>query len=231
MEKKKSNKAELETKRKLFLQLGFIITLALIIMAFEWSTEESETLILSNNGNIEIEEDLDNIIQKDIKLIKPIPKLQLTDVINMVTDDVIIDDDLEFSSEDDQDNKMEVNFTLDDEEGDNTPFILVENMPIFRPKINTTEEEGKIDLHRFVAKQVKYPKMAVEANLQGKVYVTFVVNKKGEVTDVKVARGDYPILNNEAIRVVKNLPKFSPGKQRGKAVNVQYNVAINFKLS
>ena len=231
MEKKKSNLANLETKRKLFLQLGFIIAIALMITAFEWSTDESSTQILVNNSITEVEDDIQNTYRKEEKIERPIPKIKLTDIINMVTNDVIIDDKLDFTSEDDQDSKMDMKFNLDDEGTiDDTPFAIVQDMPIFRPEINKTEEKGKLDLFRYVSKQVKYPVMAIEANLQGKVYVDFVVNKNGEVTNVKIARGVDPILDKEAIRVVKNLPRFRPGKQRGRNVNVKYNVVINFKL-
>jgi len=89
---------------------------------------------------------------------------------------------------------------------------------------------GEIELRKYIGKSVKYPVIAQENGIQGRVYISFVVSKKGEVTEVKVARGVDPNLDKEAIRVVKAMPKWKPGKQRGKAVKVSYTVPINFVL-
>jgi protein TonB len=85
-------------------------------------------------------------------------------------------------------------------------------------------------LRQYMARAVKYPDDAVKKGIQGKVYVTFVVSKDGTVADAKIARGVDPSLDTEALRVVNNLPKWKPGKQKGQAVNVSYTVPINFKL-
>ena len=86
-------------------------------------------------------------------------------------------------------------------------------------------------LMKYIAKNTKYPPIAKENNITGRVFVSFVVDKTGKVTKVKILRGVDKYLDAEAVRVVKSMPKFKPGKQRGKAVNVQYNVPINFKLN
>ena len=89
---------------------------------------------------------------------------------------------------------------------------------------------GDIALRRHIAETVKYPVIAKENGYQGKVYVSFVVEKDGTVGRAKIARGVTPSLDAEAIRVVKNLPRWKPGKQRGQAVAVAYTVPINFVL-
>ena len=101
-------------------------------------------------------------------------------------------------------------------------FFIVEEMPEF--------PGGEPALRQFMATAVKYPDDAVKKGIQGKVYVTFVVSKDGTVADAKIARGVDPSLDTEALRVVNNLPKWKPGKQKGQAVNVSYTVPINFKL-
>jgi len=101
-------------------------------------------------------------------------------------------------------------------------FFIVEEMPEY--------PGGETALRQFMATAVKYPDDAVTKGIQGKVYVTFVVSKDGTVADAKIARGVDPSLDTEALRVVNNLPKWKPGKQKGQAVNVSYTVPINFKL-
>jgi TonB family protein len=109
--------------------------------------------------------------------------------------------------------------TLDTEE---QIFFIVENMPEF--------PGGEPELRKFIANNIEYPATAQEKGIQGRVYVTFVVDKNGEVANARIARGVDPSLDKEALRVVNSLPKWTPGKQRGEAVNVSYTVPINFAL-
>ena len=108
------------------------------------------------------------------------------------------------------------------EEAPKEVFFIVEEMPEF--------PGGDESLRKFIAENVKYPNIARENDIKGKVYVRFCVTYKGAVDQVTIARGVDPLLDEEAIRVVKSLPPWKPGKQRGKAVNVWYTVPINFQL-
>ena len=108
-------------------------------------------------------------------------------------------------------------------EGPDEVFMEVEEMPQF--------PGGEVALQKYLAESLSYPHEAQEAGAQGRVLVTFVVKKNGEIGDVKVAREVNPYLDAEAIRVVKSMPKWTPGKQRGFAVNVQFTVPINFALN
>ena len=101
-------------------------------------------------------------------------------------------------------------------------FTAVEQMPQF--------PGGEGELMKFISNNIKYPAMAMENGVQGRVVVQFVVTKDGSVGEVKVIRGKDPDLDKEAVRVVKSLPKFIPGKMNGQAVNVWYTLPINFKL-
>lgn len=102
-------------------------------------------------------------------------------------------------------------------------FLIVEQMPEF--------PGGEAALRKYIADHVKYPVTAQEMSIQGKVYVTFIVDSSGKVTKVTIARGIDPALDKEALRVINSLPKWTPGKQRGKAVSVSYTVPINFTLN
>ena len=101
-------------------------------------------------------------------------------------------------------------------------FMVVENMPEF--------PGGDLGLMKYIKKNIKYPKIAKDNNITGKVYVSFIVDKSGSATNVKIVRGVDDNLDAEAIRVIKSLPKYKPGKQRGKAVRVMFTIPINFKL-
>ena len=101
-------------------------------------------------------------------------------------------------------------------------FLFVEQMPEF--------PGGEVALRQYLANAVKYPVIAQENGIQGKVYVTFVVGKDGSVSNASIARGVDPSIDKEALRVINTLPKWKPGKQRGKPVNVSYTVPINFQL-
>ena len=158
----------------------------------------------------------------------PPPAPKLTDLIEIVEDELSIDEELEIDDvEADVENKSNYNFDYDgdswgeeESDGEADIFQVVEDMPQF--------PGGSVQ--KWIAKNVKYPMIAQENNIQGKVFVQFVIEKDGSVSDVKVARSVDPSLDKEAIRVVKAMPKWKPGKQRGKPVRVSYTVPINFQL-
>jgi protein TonB len=211
--------------------MGFIITLALVLMAFEWAVEKSAAKALSGLTENYTEVEMINTFQKEKEKIEP-PKPKITQIFDIIDDkDDLVDDKLDFTTETDQDEKMTINVVLDKEVGDNEiVFEVVEDMPVFRPSINKTKMEGDLDLRRYVMKQAIYPEIARETGIEGKVWVEFVVDEKGKVTHVKLVREIDPLLDNEALRVVRALPDFSPGKQREMPVKVRYRVPINFKL-
>jgi protein TonB len=86
------------------------------------------------------------------------------------------------------------------------------------------------NVFKYLSENVNYPSIAVDMNIQGKVLCQFVVNKDGSIVDIEVVRSVHPSLDNEAVRVIKSMPKWSPGKQRGKAVRVKFTLPVNFKL-
>jgi protein TonB len=122
-----------------------------------------------------------------------------------------------------EDTEVDFSDIQTEEEVEESPvFFIVEDMPEF--------PGGDAALNKYLGTSVEYPVIAQENGIQGRVYVKFVINTDGSVTDVQIARGVDPSLDKEALRVVKNMPKWKPGKQRGKAVRVSYTVPINFVL-
>jgi len=231
MNEKKTPQADLEKKRIIFLETGFVIVLAVLLLAFEWTASTSQANSLGEMSALVVEDELIPVTrQEELPPPPPPPKPQVTEILSIVEDDVEIEDEIELEDvEADQDMEVEI-IEMDEEEEETSIFFIVEDMPIFMPKKCKTKEEGEVELRKHIAKNIEYPEIARENGIQGKVYISFVVNSKGKVTNVKVARGIDASLDKEAIRVVKNLPNFSPGKQRGKPVRVSFTVPINFKL-
>ena len=226
MEVKKSQKADLENKRGLFLEIGLAVTLALVFLAFEWRVDTSEAGVLVAEQEIQAEEEIIPITrQEPIKPPPPPPPApKVADVLNIVDNDEEIDDELEIEdSEADMDEEVEIQVVEETEEEDEQQvFVIVEDMPEF--------PGGALELQKWINKSVKYPVIAQENGITGRVYVGFVVNKIGQVENVKIMRGVDPSLDKEALRVINKMPKWKPGKQRGKAVKVSFTVPINFQL-
>ena len=141
------------------------------------------------------------------------------EIIEIVMDEVEIENEIEIEdTESDEDEEIEI-----EQEDDNDFFMVVENMPKF--------PGGDLGLMKYIQQNVKYPPIAKEYNITGKVYVSFIVDKSGSVTNVKIVRGVDKNLDAEAMRVVKSLPKYKPGKQKGKFVRVKFTIPINFTLN
>tara|TARA_Y100001968_G_C19197644_1_gene638336 strand:- start:174 stop:827 length:654 start_codon:yes stop_codon:yes gene_type:complete len=217
MQLKKNPKANLENKRKLFFHIGLFITLLLILIAFEYRSYENSNYNLGSLNLDELEEEIIPITKQEVK--PPPPPPPPPEVIEIVEDDIEIEEELEIEdTESDEDEIIEI-----EEEDDEEFFMVVENMPEF--------PGGDLGLMKYIQKNVRYPAIAKEYNITGKVYVSFIVDKTGKVTNVKIVRGVDKNLDAEALRVVKSLPKYKPGMQRGKPVRVMFTIPINFTLN
>ena len=230
MDPRKTEKADLESKRSLFTQIGLIVVLAIILLAFEWKQYERQKLELSVRDNVEvIEEVIIQTEQEEVKPPAPTPPPQTT-ILEIVDDDVNIDDDLVIDAESDENTQMEEYVApppaavdvAEEEIVEAEIFTVVEESPSF-----PGGEEARI---RFLQENIEYPQMARESGIQGTVYMTFVVEPTGSVSGVRVLRGIGGGCDEEAIRVIQKMPKWNPGKQRGKPVRVQFTMPIKFTL-
>ena len=222
---KKNPKADLENKRTLFFQIGLIIALGGAMAAFEWSSHETTTNILADNSTTLPSEELPPLVRIKEKL-PELPKIKSVEFLNIVKDlNENLDDQLDLSTEDvGQDVDLTPNVTLNGEGDDDTPlpFVVLETKPEF---------PGGMDaLMRYVAGQVRYPVICAEAGIQGTVYIAFVIDKTGKVTDVSLSRGVHTALDNEALRVISGMPDWKPGKQREKPVRVSFTIPVRFAL-
>jgi periplasmic protein TonB len=228
IDQKKSDKADLEPKKIFFMEFGLIIALALALLAFEWKSYEKEQVETIQRVADNTPEEMIEITQQE-KLAPPPAPPQQTTVIQIVENDVDITDEIEIDVEADQNTEVQEYKPVEDlgskqeEEEEVQIFTVVESMPSF-----PGGEAARIE---YLNNNIKYPQMARESGIQGRVFVTFVVERDGSVTDVKVLRGIGGGCDEEAVRVIQNMPKWEPGKQRGKPVRVQFNMPILFKLN
>lgn len=226
MEIKKSDKANLENKKGIFLEIGYVLTLMLILLAFEWSTKPDNSNSLGELEDVNLEEQVIPITrQKEKEPPPPPPPPKTVEQFKVVDNNVEIEDEALFEdTEADQETQVEiVEFESDEEEAEQEVFFVVEDMPTFQGK-------DKDYFRTYIQKNLRYPTIAAENGISGRVYVQFVVNKRGEVTNVRVVRGVDPSLDKEAVRVIKSSPKWGAGKQRGQAVSVGFTFPIVFQL-
>ena len=227
---RKTPKADLENKRSTWRALGFIASLAFILIAISWTNYE----VLVRQA-INFEADLLEDEEIPVNVVTPPPPPpppQQTTVIEIVDDEEEIEIELEIEDiELDDDTDIEI-IEDDDDVDDYTPFMIVENMPALPACKNMRGDERhqctQMEIIRYVSKNTKYPHIAKDAGIQGTVFVYFVVGRDGYVKDVKVLREVDPRLDKEAKRVVETLPRFDPGQQRGKSVSVQYTIPVKF---
>jgi protein TonB len=228
MEIKKSEKANLENKKLLFVEIGLVISLGITLFAFEWTSKETKVSTLEDTTEVLIEEEIIPITQDTPPPPPAAPKIPvLSDQIDIVDDEIELEDDLFMNLEDDASLGVEIMDYIEVEEEEveeeAIPFQLVEEKPSF-------QGGDANQFSKWVNQRLVYPEIAKENGVQGRVTLQFTVEKDGTVTKVKVLRGVDPSLDKEAVRVVSMSPKWKPGKQRDRAVPVTYTFPVIFQL-
>ena len=225
MEEKKSPKANLENKKLMFMQIGLIISLLIAWLAFEHKSYDKRQIDESLlNREVVLDEEMVEITKQEEQKPQPVETPQQTTQLEIVEDDVETED-LNINAEVEQNEIIEEYVApevVEEEVSETEIFQIVEEMPSF------PGGEGK--LMEYVAKNIKYPQIARETGIQGRVFVGFVVEPDGSISNVKLLRGIGGGCDEEAMRVIKSLPKWKPGKQRGKPVRVSYQIPVFFKL-
>ncbi len=223
MQLKKNPNASLEDKKFTYVLLGFVFVLSVCYVALEW-TEREVTKYEVADTEFAFEEEIDiQQTSQETPPPPPPPMVQEVEVLNVVEDDVETEE-IQINTEE---NKEEIIIQApveikEEEEEDNVVFVIVENKPEF--------PGGDAELMKFISNNIKYPVIAQENGIQGRVICQFVVNKDGSIVDINVVRSVDPSLDKEAIRVIKSMPKWKPGMQRGKAVRVKFTLPIVFRL-
>mgnify|MGYP005612602995 FL=1 len=226
MEIKKSPKADLESKKSTFILIGLVVSLFVVWRVFEYKSYDKQSLDELQRTVEVIEEEMVEITkQEQPKPQPPAPKPQVTQI-EIVDNEEEIEDEIEIDAEVSQDEVIEEYFApaeIEEEEiVEAEIFKVVEVMPEF--------PGGAAKMMEYIQKNMKYPMMARESDIQGRVFVNFVVEPDGSISNVTVMRGIGGDCDEEAVRVVKSMPKWNPGKQRGTAVRCAFTVPVIFGL-
>lgn len=228
MEIKKTPKADLENKKSTWMLIGYVIVLAFMFIAFEWTKRDIKIDTSQALTDLYFEEEMVPITEQEEKVAPPPPPevAPINETLEIVADDADVEETVIASSEE-TGKAVEIKYVpvtvVEEEPEEQTIFEVVEQMPEF-------PNGGMAGLMQFLSKNIKYPTIAQENGTQGRVTVQFVVNKDGSIVDAKVIRGVDPYLDKEALRVIGTMPKWKPGMQRGKPVRVKYTVPVMFRL-
>lgn len=225
MEIKKSRKADLQNKRGLLLEIGLIVALLAVIVAFSYTPSEHRIDKVDLNYG-PIEEEMTDITiqdQKPPEMPKKVEMNVITDMLQVVTNDTKITTDVDFVEFDESTEIVQQVVVKEEEIVEEEIFVTAETMPSFMG--------GDLGVFRnWVQKQLNYPPIAQENGIQGKVIIQFVVEKDGRLTNVQVLSTPDRSLSEEAVRVLQLSPRWSPGKQRNQPVRIKYTLPVDFRI-
>ena len=226
MELKKSDKANLEKKRGYFLEIGLLVALGIALLGFEWQVSPPEEKLIETAVAEEIPEEFVIPTRQEPPPPPPEPP-KVTDILDIVSDDVQVDSQVHIDIEVDMDTEIAVVvFTPAEaeEEEETILFHIVEDKPMFNGK------DADVGFREWVSSKIVYPPVAAENGISGRVIYDFAIDKEGNVTDIRLLRGADPLLDAEVLRILKMSPKWTPGMQRGKPVKVRYQFPFMFQL-
>ena len=209
MELKKSPKADLQNKRGLLLEIGLVVALLLVIVAFSYTPTEYR-IEKMETAAVAIEEEITEITV-------------ITDILDIVTNDTKITTDIDFA-EFSEDVEIVQQVAVQEEViEEDQPFVKVEQMPSF-------QGGDLMTFRNWVQSKVRYPQIAQENGISGRVLMSFVIEKDGTLTNIQVLQAPDRSLSDEAMRVLKMSPKWKPGKQRNQTVRVKYTLPVDFRI-
>ncbi len=223
MEAKKTRKADLQNRRMLFMEIGLVAALLFVVAAFSWGqTEKKVEAMVDNVAPVE-EEVIVNTEQEQRQPEARPPVAQvLSDIIDVVRDDTQITTDYSFD-EFTEDFVVEVPVAVEEEVVEDIPILIAEEMPTF-------QGGDQMVFRNWVTEKIEYPRIASENNIQGTVTTKFVIERDGSLTSIEIMSSPDRSLSDEATRVLKLSPKWTPGKQRNRPVRVQFVLPVQFTL-
>ena len=232
MQPKKNPKVDLTRNSSLYFAIGLALVLFIIWRGIEWKSYDKnaylyESLVVDDDDDEEIP------ITEQIKTPPPPPPPPAPEVIEVVEDEEEIEETVIESTETDQEEIVEVEVLEEEFEDVDVPFAIIEDVPIY-PGCENVPKSKRRDcfqeqINKHIRKNFRYPDIAQEMGIQGRVYVNFIIAKDGSITNIRM-RGPDKNLENEAARIIGRLPKMTPGKQRGRAVRVPFSIPITFRL-
>ncbi|MDD2299968.1 MAG: energy transducer TonB [Fermentimonas sp.] len=227
-EVKKSPKANLEKHRSTFILIGLVFAVSVLFFAFEWTsaTEKVDEAIIVQDVLAEEEIEITRRDAEPPPPPPPPPVEETPEIIQVVEEEV--ESRFEINVEDDQSQRQAQTYVPPpppqpkEEAVTEEIFVVVEEQPEY--------PGGNAAMMQFLSNNIRYPVIAQENGIQGRVICNFVVERDGSITDVQVVRGVDPSLDREAVRVIQQMPRWKPGKQRGQAVRVRFTLPVVFRL-
>ena len=233
MQPKKSKKVDLAKNSSLYFVIGLAFILLVSWQAIEWKTYKKtygyEAL------NVEEDDDEEIPMTEQIKTPPPPPPPPppAPEVIEIVEDEEEVEETVIESTETDEEEIVEIVEVEEEEVDIDVPFAVIEDVPIFPgcERVKKSERRNCFQerMNKHIRKNFRYPEIAQEMGIQGRVYVNFIISKDGSITNIRM-RGPDKNLEAEAQRIIAKLPKMTPGKQRGRPVRVPFSIPITFRL-
>ncbi len=233
MQPKKNPKADLSKNSSLYFVIGLSVILLISWQAIEWKTYEKD-LYGYEALNVDDDDDEEVPITEQIKTPPPPPPPPpAPEVIEVVEDEEEVEETIIESTETDQEEIVEIVEVEEVEEDIDVPFAVIEDVPIYPGCEKVPKSQRRTcfqeQINKHIRKNFRYPEIAQEMGIQGRVYVQFVIAKDGAITNIRM-RGPDKNLEKEAQRIISKLPQMTPGKQRGRAVRVPFSIPITFRL-
>jgi len=235
MQPKKNEKADLSKNSSLYFVIGLSLILLISWQAIEWKTYDKS---LYGYEALDVEEDDDEEIPITEQLKTPPPPPPppppAPEIIEVVEDEEEVEETVIESTETNEDEIVEVVEVIEEEFEDvDVPFAVIEDVPIFPgcEKVAKSERRNcfQEQMNKHIRRNFRYPEIAQEMGIQGRVYVNFIIAKDGSISNIRM-RGPDKNLEKEAQRIISKLPNMTPGKQRGRAVRVPFSIPITFRL-
>lgn len=233
MELKKNPKADLRRNSGLYFVLGLAVVLGIVLLAFEWKTYDE---VNNYDISMDVEELLDEEVPmtEQLKTPPPPPPPAAPEVIEVVEDEEEVEETIIESTETSQEEEViEVEDVVVEEieEDIDVPFAVIEDVPVFPGCEGASDKRACFNemMQKHIRKNFRYPEIAQEMGIQGRVSVMFTIQKDGSIGNIRM-RGPDKNLEAEAQRIIEALPKMTPGMQRGRAVRVPFSIPIMFKL-
>ena len=233
MQPKKNPKADLNKNRNLYFVIGLTFVLGVTWGAVEYKSYDRQLNFDGVNMLEDDEEDIPITEQLKTPPPPPPPPPPAPEVIEIVEDEEEVEETVIESTESDEEMIIEDIVVEDDFEDIDVPFAVIEDVPIFPGCERVAKSERRTcfqdQMNKHIRKNFRYPDIAQEMGIQGRVYVNFIISKDGSITNIRM-RGPDKNLENEAARIIGRLPTMTPGKQRGRAVRVPFSIPITFRL-
>jgi len=231
MQRKKNPKSDLRKYSGLFLAAGLCLILFISWRAIEFKSYERQYDLESLN--VEDDDDEEIPITEQIKTPPPPPPPPAPEIIEVVEDEEEIEETIIESTETDQEEIVEEVEVLEEELDVDVPFAIIEDVPLFPGCERVAKSERRKcfqeQIQKHISKNFRYPEIAQEMGIQGRVFVQFMIGKDGNISGIRT-RGPDKNLEKEANRIISKLPRMTPGKQRGRPVRVPFSIPITFRL-